>query len=393
MSYTYSDRKRSEGAASHTGTSPAQPSLDALRTGAAQPTVEQMGHRVDLPDAMREKMENAFGTDLSAVKLYESEAVGDAGANAIAQGTNIAFAPGMLDFTSYGGQALLGHEISHVVSQTRGEVIGGGFLNDHALEARADREGAMAAAGQQITMPTTGLSSLTAAPSAGPMQAKKGKEEEGPATDKEKTQAQTILGPFNRIDDGRSAAVDAFFTRRFGSRENHGALNDSHLFRFFSRQSYGKSDSEQDEMYDMFTNPARRPEYLDFIRGKIDETTSMDMGQFQHKGRKALLENAVSDAAKYKDLAALSDIIRDNKGDLGTGDRQMEEFSNRAAYLSAVMGDDRERLREISGEIAPGEAASVNGKVRFGGSGVNRGYKPFLRHYKKDRARSQGKKR
>ena len=157
-----------------------QPSLEALRTGQAAPSQEQLGHRVDLPDTMREKMESAFGADLSAVKLYESETVKDAGAEAVAQGSNIAFAPGMLDFTSYGGQARLGHEISHVVSQARGEVTGSGLLNDPALEARADREGAMAASGQQVSVPTNAMSPVTAAPASGPMQCI-GKKKEGPA--------------------------------------------------------------------------------------------------------------------------------------------------------------------------------------------------------------------
>ena len=146
MSYTYAKRKRGEKAPQRIETAAPRPSMDALRSGAAKPTAELLGHRVDLPDAMRAKMENAFGADLSAVKLYESEAVADAGAEAITQGSDIAFAPGMLDFTSFGGQSLLGHEISHVVSQARGEVSGRGFLNDSGLEARADREGAMAAA-------------------------------------------------------------------------------------------------------------------------------------------------------------------------------------------------------------------------------------------------------
>ncbi len=171
MSYTYADRKRAESAAPRKETAP-QPSMDDLRSGAAQPTAEQMGHRVDLPDTMRAKMENAFGADLSAVKLYESQAVADTGAKAITRGSDIAFAPGMLDFSSYGGQALLGHELSHVVSQARGEVTGGGFLNDSMLEARADREGAMAAAGQTVAMPTVSLSPVTAGAAAGPMQAK-----------------------------------------------------------------------------------------------------------------------------------------------------------------------------------------------------------------------------
>ena len=173
MSYEYASRRRAGKTAAQKESAPAQPSLDALRAGAAKPTAAQKGHRVDLPDAMRTKMENAFGADLSAVKLYESEAVADAGANAVTQGSEIAFAPGMLDFSSYGGQALLGHELSHVVSQARGEVTGGGFLNDHALEARADREGAMAAAGQTVTAPTAAMSDVSAAPAAGPMQADK----------------------------------------------------------------------------------------------------------------------------------------------------------------------------------------------------------------------------
>ena len=172
MNHTYANRKRTESAAPQINAAAPQPSMDALRSGAAQPTAEQMGHRVDLPDAMRSKMEDAFGADLSAVKLYESQSVADAGATAMTQGANIAFAPGMLDFTSFGGQSLLGHEISHVVSQARGEVTGGGFLNDHALEARADREGAMAAAGQTVAVPTAAMSTVSAANAAGPMQAK-----------------------------------------------------------------------------------------------------------------------------------------------------------------------------------------------------------------------------
>ncbi len=171
MSYTYAGRRPRSKVPEQKDVSGAQPTMDALRSGAASPTREQMGRRVDLPDAIRSKMENAFGADFSSVKLHESQAVAEAGAGAMTRGSDIAFAPGMLDFTSYGGQALLGHELSHVVSQARGEVSGSGFLNDHALEARADREGAMAAAGQQISMPASALSPASAAPAAGPMQA------------------------------------------------------------------------------------------------------------------------------------------------------------------------------------------------------------------------------
>lgn len=149
------------------------PSLQALRAGAA-PTAEQLGHPVDLPGAIRAKMEASFGADLSGVRLYESQTVADGGAEAVAMGSRIGFAPGKLDFSSESGQALLGHELSHVVSQARGEVAGSGFLNDHALEARADREGAMAAAGESVySGPMTPVSASSTAQAAGPMQAKK----------------------------------------------------------------------------------------------------------------------------------------------------------------------------------------------------------------------------
>ena len=174
MERAYQKQKRTQPATKTEQSSPAReaarPAVPAAVSGSAP-----SGHRVDLPDRMREKMESAFGADFSAVKLYENRAVADAGAEAVTRGTDIAFAPGMLDFSSYGGQALLGHELSHIVSQWRGEVRGGGFVDDRALEARADREGAMAAAGQQIAAPAAALSSATAVPAAGPMQAKKEK--------------------------------------------------------------------------------------------------------------------------------------------------------------------------------------------------------------------------
>ena len=179
MSYTYAAKRHSSVVHQNPQTAPAAPSLDALRAGIVQPTEEQLGRPVDLPGAIQAKMEAAFGADLSAVRLYESQAVADAGAEAVAQGSRIAFAPGKLDFASSSGQALLGHELSHVVSQARGEVTGSGFLRDAALEARADREGALAAAGESVYSGpvTTALSDASAAPAAGPMQASKAQPE------------------------------------------------------------------------------------------------------------------------------------------------------------------------------------------------------------------------
>ena len=182
MSYTYTQRKKQENEIN--GSKPHSRGEESVLPNSAQ--ISELGHQVGMPEVMREKMEDSFGMDLSGVKLYENKAVGDAGAEAVAQGNKIAFAPGKLDFSSTGGQELLGHEISHVASQARGEVQRSGFVNDSALEARADKEGSMAARGQSVTAGYGGasapLSSASAASAAAPMQAKSGKKDPAPGT-------------------------------------------------------------------------------------------------------------------------------------------------------------------------------------------------------------------
>ena len=183
MAQTYQTRRRAETAPAPRVTQSSKgPSLEQLQ-GGAMPTQEQIGRRVDLPGAIRSKMETSFGMDFSSVELYESPVVGQAGAEAVAMGNRIGFAPGALDFSSSGGQALLGHELSHVASQARGEVGGSGFLQNQSLEARADREGALAAAGESAySGPVTPISMGSAALSAaGPMQAKKPGKKNKPA--------------------------------------------------------------------------------------------------------------------------------------------------------------------------------------------------------------------
>ncbi len=382
MTYSYAEKKRAAETAAQNKTGAAQPSLDALRSGAAAPTQEQMGHRVDLPDAMREKMENAFGADLSAVKLYESQTVADAGANAVAQGSSIAFAPGMLDFSSFGGQALLGHEISHVVSQARGEVTGGGFLNDAALEARADREGAMAAAGQQVAVPTAALSTVSAAPAAGPMQADKPwNKKQKPITPEDRVRAQATLDQVMR--DGRNAESDDYFTRRFGSKDAHGFAS-SAVHRYFSRSSYGKSDAEKDDLYSKFTDPARREEFLQHVRDDAMQTESLDMSQFHNPDRERLISNAGNSASRATDLMTLNDVIKENRGALNLGEDFDKMFRPRLSYAMYSKANDRDRLREITGEWEPGTAAQQEyTQAHFGPKGVNRGFKEYRKRYLK----------
>ena len=198
MSFTYAQQKRQESErddAERFG----RPDMESSFPNSAQLT--EPGHRIDMPVVMREKMEGAFGMDLSSVKLYENKAVGEAGAEAVTQGSNIAFAPGKLDFSSTRGQALLGHEMSHVASQARGEVRGSGFVNDSTLEARADQEGIKAARGESIAA-GSGVSA------AGPMQAKSGKRDRERA-EKERAEMESA----NFYSSTREADEDAILDR------------------------------------------------------------------------------------------------------------------------------------------------------------------------------------
>ena len=103
-----------------------------------------------LPSDVRTKMETAFGADFSDVRVHIGHDVTSLGAIAYTWGSNIHFAPGQYNPHTLQGQKLLGHELWHVVQQKSGRVrnpFGGGVavVQDHALEAEADRMGVKAA--------------------------------------------------------------------------------------------------------------------------------------------------------------------------------------------------------------------------------------------------------
>jgi hypothetical protein len=103
-----------------------------------------------IPDQVRAKMETAFGADFSDVRVHIGQEASSLGAIAYTWGTNIHFAPGQYNPNTIQGQKLLGHELWHVVQQRSGRVsnpFGGGVavVQDHALEAEADRMGIKAA--------------------------------------------------------------------------------------------------------------------------------------------------------------------------------------------------------------------------------------------------------
>ncbi|MDJ0842482.1 MAG: DUF4157 domain-containing protein [Acidobacteriota bacterium] len=122
--------------------------VDKLRSMASGP-----GRSLD--DDVRGKMEHAFGQSFSDVRVHEGEAAPSIGATAYTQGADIHFAPGKYQPGTPQGQALLGHELTHVVQQRAGRVAvpqGQGLpinSQDH-LEHEADVLGARAARGEIV---------------------------------------------------------------------------------------------------------------------------------------------------------------------------------------------------------------------------------------------------
>lgn len=125
---------------------------DELVQGKFDPLQRQADNHTGIPDAVKQRMEDSFGTDFSSVRVHpESSKAPEVGALAYTQGTDIHFAPGQFKPDTAAGRELLGHELTHVVQQFDGRVqptteISGMPVNDNeALEREADVMGAKAA--------------------------------------------------------------------------------------------------------------------------------------------------------------------------------------------------------------------------------------------------------
>ena len=100
-----------------------------------------------LPGAVRSQMEQTFKTNFADVRIHEGSQAPAIGAVAYTQGNQIHFAPGKFKPDSTSGQALLGHELAHVVQQRQGRVkpttqVNGIPVNDDSsLEREADAMG------------------------------------------------------------------------------------------------------------------------------------------------------------------------------------------------------------------------------------------------------------
>lgn len=121
-----------------------------------------------LPEPVRRKMEGAFGSDFSSIRVHEVGESASQGAEAFTRGEDVTFAPGRYRPESQKGQELLGHELSHVVQQRAGRVTSAGLLH-HAqgLEAEAESHGARAARGQSVSVPGAFAAAMAPVPVGG----------------------------------------------------------------------------------------------------------------------------------------------------------------------------------------------------------------------------------
>ncbi len=126
----------------------------AAKRSAAPSDAAPSGGGSPLPGPLQAKMEGSFGADFSDVRVHQGGEAEQLGARAYARGSDLHFAPGQYDPSSASGQALIGHELTHVVQQRAGRVAtqgkDGPINNDPGLEGEADQMGARAARGEPV---------------------------------------------------------------------------------------------------------------------------------------------------------------------------------------------------------------------------------------------------
>ena len=129
-----------------------------------------------IPAAVRDRMESSFGHDFSNVRIHSDAAAqssaADVSARAYTVGDHIVLGSQAPALGGEAGHRLLGHELAHVVQQSRGTGTAAGIDPDPALEEEARRAGdAVANNGPAKTVGTSPLGmardALPGAPAAG----------------------------------------------------------------------------------------------------------------------------------------------------------------------------------------------------------------------------------
>lgn len=111
--------------------------------GDAQRVADQLGPGRPLDPAVGSRMGAALGGDFGSVRIHDDPASANLtrslGARAMAVGEHVAFAPNQYQPGTALGDALIAHELAHVVQQTDGPTVARAPAPDAQLEADADR--------------------------------------------------------------------------------------------------------------------------------------------------------------------------------------------------------------------------------------------------------------
>ena len=102
------------------------------------------GRSLDLPNTLRSRVRSQFGLNMDSLQIKESAQVADFGANAMAQGNIISFAPGLFNPNTSSGRELIGHELHHITEQARGtgsNVEGSNIHYNPVSESASDAAG------------------------------------------------------------------------------------------------------------------------------------------------------------------------------------------------------------------------------------------------------------
>jgi len=131
--------------------------LADVLSGKKKASNEMMGHKTNLAPSIQAKMSKAFGMDFSNLAIFSSDYMAETGASGMAQGNKVVLSSD-INLNTLSGQAVLGHELSHIHAQSLGIGLGNaGLYNNAALEQQADMEGMMAAKGMSISGEYSGM--------------------------------------------------------------------------------------------------------------------------------------------------------------------------------------------------------------------------------------------
>jgi hypothetical protein len=190
---------------------PSSPHVDAGSSGV---------RRSPLPDAVRGRMERAFGADFSSVVLRQDDTAAAMEAAAYTRGEVITVGPGSAEPHTPEGLEMIGHELAHVLQQRQGRVPGRGLIEDPSLEAEADQDGARAARGESLAAATaTGEGPVAGeAPAAGTAAVAQPWRFHGPEWPEPDPDAHREMRVPDRLGDARSSAEPARLgTTRLGT--------------------------------------------------------------------------------------------------------------------------------------------------------------------------------